>query len=552
MKSNQLGVALSARSAMATMTLGLAFAGLSFGLTGCSGGSEASKNVTYFNLGGEPSTLNPITSQDLYASNVQNYIMESLMTRNDDTYAWEPQLASAFEISPDGKVFTFKLRPGVKWHDGKPLTVEDVKFSFDVIFDPKFPTAHLRPFYEGLEKVEIVDANTVRFTAKETYFKNFESAAGLTIVPKHIYGDVEKGPKISKELVGSGPYILDKNEKGKRIVLKKNATWWGSSVPYYKDQWKLEQIVLRFVQDPTVALEMLKKGELDYEGFTPEQYEEKAKGPEWGTKVFKVKTQNLSTKSYGFIGWNFKNPLFTDKRVRLALYHLVNRELMIQKFRYGMSLPATGPWYQQSDYASKTVQPVPYDPKKALAMFKEAGWIDTDKDGVLDHVIDGKKTPMKFTIITANQDFMKYLTIFKEDAKQVGVDIELKYVEWNSFTKLLDERKFDAVNLGWGGGSVDNDPKQIWHSASATPSGSNFIDYKNPAVDKLIDEARTKMKKEERLPILQKVYELIAADAPYAFLFNDKDVLYGHTARMKKPKDSFKYSIGTSYWWLGQ
>lgn len=115
--------------------------------------------------------------------------------------------------------------------------------------------------------------------------------------------------------------------------------------------------------------------------------------------------------------------------------------------------------------------------------------------------------------------------------------------------KLMDEDKFDAVTLGWGGGSVNIDPKQIWHSASDVKGGSNFNHYRNPEVDKLIDQARTIFDKKRRIPLLQKVFELIAADAPYAFLFNDRYDLYANTARIKKPKDTFKYEIGTNYWW---
>ncbi len=520
--------------------------------TGASlGNPNAPKGGTFLlNLGGEPTTLNPLNSTDMYSTSVQGYILEGLLTRNDDTYDWEPALAEKWEISKDGKTFTFKLRPGVMWHDGKPLTAEDVKFSFDVIFDPKYQTAHKRPYYEGIAKVEVVDPQTVRFTTKEKYFGNFETAATMPIIPKHIYGDAETGSKINKSLIGTGPYILDKYEQGKRIVLKRNDKWYGTKLPFYKGQNNFDQLVLRFVKEDSVALEMLKKADLDYEGFTPETFVEKAKGPEWGTKVFKVKAQNSAPKSYGFIAWNLTKPMFQDKRVRLALAHLVNRRLMIEKFRFGMSDPATGPVHISSEYASSKVKPIEFDPKKALALLKEAGWDDTDKDGVLDKVIDGVKTPMNITLMTANPDTMKYLTMFKEDAKQVGVNIEPKYLEWNSFVKLLDDKKFDGMTLAWGGGSVDIDPKQIWHSSSAVSGGSNFIGYKNPEVDKLIEEARGTMDKKKRIPILRKVYELIAADAPYVFLFNDKYALYGNTAKMGKPKDTFKYSIGTSYWWV--
>ena len=506
--------------------------------------------ILYLNISGEPTTINPITSTDLYARNVKAYTMESLLNRNDDTNEWEPALAESWEISKDGKTFTFKLRQGVTWHDGKPVTAEDVKFSLEVIFNDKYATAFMRPYYDKLEpRVEIVDPQTIKLFAKEKYFGNFMSAAELQVVPKHIYEDPNKGSKLNKVITGTGPYFLDSYERGKRIVLKRNEKWWGWTVPYYKDQYNFDRIIMRFIQDENVAVEMLKKGEIDFDEFTPEMFVTRAIGEGWGTKVLKVKAENLQPKGYGYIGWNFRKPMFQDKNVRIALTHLMNRKLMNDKFRYGMSLVATGPWYQQSEYASKKVKALDFNPKKAIGILKKAGWSDPEKKGVLQKTIDGKKTELRFTVITANKDFEKYLTIFKEDAKKAGVDVEIKVMEWNSLMKLLDEGKFDAANLGWGGGDVDLDPKQIWHSSSAVAGGSNFIAYKNPEVDALIEKGRETMEKKKRIPIFRKVYELIAADVPYTFLFNNRYVLYGHQSRIKKPKDTFKYGIGTNHWW---
>ncbi len=500
------------------------------------------------NIGAEPSTLNPITSTDAVASDVQSYVMESLLTRNVDTYAWEPMLAEKWETSKDGREFTFVLREGVKWHDGKPMTVEDVKFSFDVIFNPKFPTAHLRPYYEQIEKAEVVDAKTIKFKAKDSYFKNFDVVAGLTVVPQHVYGDPEKGPKISKELVGTGPYKLAQYERGKRILLEQNADWWGrKTTTYFKDLFLFPKVSIRFVNEEAIAVEMLKKGDLDHLGFSPQSYVERAVGNEWGKKVFKVQAENRAPKNTSFIGWNLRNPLFQDRKVRLALYNIVNRDLMIEKFRFGLSLPATGPWYRQNDSADPTQQSVKFEPAKAAELMKAAGWSDTDKDGILDKVIAGQKTAFKFAILFANPDSQKYLTLFKEDARKVGIEIEVKQLEWNSFTKLLDERKFEAVMLAWTG-SVEPDPKQIWHSASDTPSGSNFIGYRNPKVDGLIDRARTEMNAQKRLTMMREVYREIAQDLPYAFLFNDRFTHYGHTARIHREKDTYSYGVGTDFW----
>jgi len=507
------------------------------------------------NIQSESTVLNPITSVDLYASIVQAYIVETLLTRNIDTWEWEPNLAESFKISKDKKTFTFTLREGIKWSDGKPITAEDVKFSFDTYFDDRFGRIRLRSYMSGInEQVKIIDKRTIQFEAKNTYHGNFSSLAGgiLEILPKHIYGDPTKLKSLNKTIVGSGPYILSKYQKGKRIVLKKNPMWWGIEEARKKGLYNFNEIVMRFIKEESVAFEMLKKRDIDFYSLTPEQFIKKAVGKEWGKSVFKIKTQNKSANGYGFVAWNLLDPKFKDRQVRIALAHLMNRKLMIKKFKYGMDLEATGPWYQQSIYASPKVKPIPFDIKKALNLLRKAGWKDTDKDRILDKVIDGKKTKLSFTLLCPKKDYNKYLTIFKEDAKKAGVEINIKNIEWNSFVKLLDERKFEAVILQWSGGSIDIDPKQIWHSESAVAGGSNFNSYKNPKVDKLIDQARLEIESKKRIPLLQQVYEMIAEDAPYLFLFNNKYLLYGHTNKVDKPKETFLYNVGREYWWSVQ
>jgi peptide/nickel transport system substrate-binding protein/microcin C transport system substrate-binding protein len=302
------------------------------------------------------------------------------------------------------------------------------------------------------------------------------------------------------------------------------------------------------VMEENVYLELLKKGDLDYQGLRAEGFIKKTVGDIWDKKITKVKTENKTPKSYSFIGFNLKHPILKDREVRKALSLLFNRPLMLSKFEYNLSEFATGPLYVQSDYASPIVKPTPFDPNEALKTLNKAGWKDSDKDGILDKVINGKKMKLSITILEPNLDIMKYLTIFKEDASKVGVELNLKNIEWNSFVKLLDERNFEAVRLAWGGGSVEWDPKQIWHTSSIAGAGSNFIHYSNPQVDKLIDKARQTYDRTQRIADLKRVYELIADDYPYIWWFNQKYSLYAHSKRVIKKKDTYPYGIGQQFW----
>lgn len=536
---------------MIKATHGVLMLALIFAL-GCQNKNKRSGNTFYTTIGSEPSTLNPFTGMtEASSSAVHSYIFESLLDRDLDTYEWKPYLASEWSIAKDRKTFEFTLRPNVKWHDGQEMTAEDVKFSYDAIMNDEYGAIAVRPYYDSIESVTVLDKYKVQIKVKDDYFGNFSTAASMRVFPKHVY-TLENKKEWGKTIVGSGPYLFSTYDKGQKIILNQNADWWGRGVEEVKDTYLVPRMYLRFVSEENVQLELLKKGDLDYLAFRPESFIKRTEGKIWEERIVKVKTENKTPKGYNFIGWNFQNPILKDREVRKALTMLVNRPFMLEKFEYNLSQFATGPIYVQSDYASKKVKPVAYDPAEALKILQAAGWSDSDKNGILDKVINGKKTELSITILEPSPDFVRYLTVYKEDASKVGVNINIKNVDWNTFVKLLDERNFEAVRLAWVGGSVDMDPKQIWHTESSKGAGSNFISYSNPKVDRLIDQARKLYEKEQRIPLMQQIHETIAADYPYVFFFNSQYSLYGHTKRVQKPKDTFAYGVGTEYWTIAE
>lgn len=515
-----------------------------------SGGGKKTKGSTiYYRLNSEPGTLNPFGSTDLYASAIQALTIDGLATRNIDTYEWEPALAESWDVAKDGKSITFKLRKGATFHDGSPVTVEDVKFSFDAIKNPEYKAMVKMTYLDNIESAEVIDPQTIKFNIKKKYFGNFGVLAGgiLGILPRSFYGD----PKVkrNKEIMGSGPYKIHKYKRGKYIQLAKNKDWYGWDLESNKGMYNFDILHFRFVQDDNIALEMVKKGELDlYEGMNPEMYAKKAIGKPWGETAFTQKVQHKAPKPYRYVAFNQKNPIFQDRDVRMALTKLMDRRTMIKKFRYDLDLPATGPWYQQSPYANPSVKAVEYDPEGASALLKKAGWTDSDKDGILDKVVNGKRMQFKFSLINSNPLYEKYFTMYQEALKKAGIVMNYQVVDFTSLIKLLDDKKFDVVSLGWGGGSVDNDPKQIWHSESARKGGSNYISYSNKKVDALIDKGRAELDREKRIKIYQQIYKLIADDAPYVFMFNEKYQLYANSNNVEFDKPTRVYGIGDSYW----
>jgi ABC-type transport system substrate-binding protein len=281
---------------LSTLALTLNVSAATGGITPA-GNSKAPQGGDFkINLGDAPTTLNALSSTDAYAADVQGYVLESLLNRNPDSYEWEPGLAKEWKIAKDGLSFEFTLRDGVKWHDGKPLTAEDVKFTFDAIMEPtnKYKTAQSKPYYENIKAVEVLAPNKVKFTVGKPYFDNFTVCAGMSVVPMHLYKDPSKEQEklLNKTLVGTGPWILDSFDRAKSIILKRNPNWWGNAIPELKGKYNFNTITLRFIKEEAVELQMIEKGDIDYLGLGAEAFMKKTSGPKWGKEVIKVKTQN--------------------------------------------------------------------------------------------------------------------------------------------------------------------------------------------------------------------------------------------------------------------
>jgi microcin C transport system substrate-binding protein len=498
-------------------------------------------------LRSEPTTLNPITSTDGYSSEIEGYVMDGLLTKNIETFEWEPGIAEKYEMSKDGKTYTFYLRPDVTFHDGAPLTIEDVKFSYEVFKDNRYGASHMLPYYENIDKVEIVDAKTIRFHLKKKYFKDLDILGNTLLLQKKMYADPSK--KMNKVLVGTGAYKLEKYDMGKSITLVRNKNWWGDKVDHLKGYAKPEKMLFKIVKEENAVLELFKKGELDFTLFSPEQYIKKTDGDMFGKTVFKKEVQNQMNRNTPFVAFNFKKKIFEDVRSRKALTHLFNRQFMIEKFFFNKHVLATGPWYRQNPYADPNVKPIEYNVSEAKSLLKAAGWLDEDKNGVLEKTIDGRKVEFKFTILIASAEWEKYLTVFQQDLKSAGIILNLKVLEWNAFNKKIDEQDFEAIGMAWGG-VIEGDPKQIWHSESARTGGSNYISYNNKKVDELIDKGREEMDRANRTKIFRQVYKLVADDCPYIFLWNGNYFFYGHSKKMKMVQPTYKYAIGHGTWWI--
>lgn len=525
------------------------------------------------NLRMQPQVLHPLNATDYYGNLILDQVYETLAVVDVDKLQHVPLLAERWEVSADKHTFTFHIDPKAHWQDGTPVTAEDVKFSYDILFHPRLKTRGKWASYFGqISRAETVGERTVRFTAKQDHFLNFVYLAGLRIVPKHAFGVGAETWKDSSELdpadprlpdntplakqpLGSGPYSFQVWNRGQSAILKRNGDYWGRALPENIGRYNMSRLLYRFIQENKVALEAFKKGDLDLMELTAEQWVRETPEPEFtpaslgpgpGHRLMKLEVKNQAPRRYGYVGWNLESPLFSDKRVRRALGMLFDRDTMIQKYYHGLRVKAVGPFEANSRHSSPKVKPLPFSVPGAIELLKQAGWKDTDGDGILDK--DG--TALRFTVLTADPDTaVKILTLAQSAMKKAGVELNIKVLDWNALLKLIDEYRFDAVMLGWTRDPW-TDPTALWHSRSAVPGGLNLVRYKNPEVDKLIDQGTKSIPDARRVKLFRRVHELIFEDQPYTFMTEDDRVLYAYQGTLRQVRPYYGLALGEDYWWF--
>lgn len=466
----------------------------------------------------EPPSLNQITDSDMVTTlMLSGKVLESMAELDSSKhpdYPLKPVLAESWEQSDDGLTFTFHIRKGVKWHDGKPFSGKDVVATYEKIMDPKVRSMHLRNYFERFTSIKTLPGDDFTVVAKvdRPYFLAFRSLATLPIYPKHILDEAGDllGHAIHRAPVGTGPFKFEKwDTVNKRISFVRNEDYW-------RRKAYLDRIIYRLVTESTVAFQLLQQGDFDL--FTNTQPAAWAK--EMENIPFLVENFNRSKfydANYSWIGWNTDRPFFKDKRVRLAMTYLLDTEGMRQRFLLGIDRPTTCHFYLDSNNCDHTLEPRKQDREKALALLEEAGWVDTDGDGIRDK--DGVPFKTTFLITSSSQFLQKLAPYMQQELKKVGIQLDIKKVEWPLYTQMLRNHDFDICSLLWGNNDVVSDPYQIWHSSQAN-EGSNFISYKNERVDELIDEARGEMDDDKRAGLYRELGRILYEENPYTFLYN--------------------------------
>jgi peptide/nickel transport system substrate-binding protein len=505
-------------------------------------------------LPADPVTLNPVVANDMVSFLVYKWIFDPLVDMDQDA---KPVgvLAERWENSSDNKTTTFHLRKGVKWHDGKPFTADDVLFTYEACMDPAVDAINKRSGFEKVAKVEKLDDLTVKVSWKEPFSPGLLSF-NIHIMPRHIYGypkgkggDFNKNPR-NADPVGTGPFKFVEWKRGERVVLKANTD-------YFAGRPHLDQVILKTIPQGQTQLAAYQTGQLDMTGISAEQWKtlKNDQGFLKGAHVFEYYSRQMV-----YIGWNQdgSNPFFGDKRVRQAMTLAMNRQGVVDKILDGHGKTCSGFFYPGSWESNPDVKPMPYDPAKAAALLDAAGWKDTKGTGVREK--DGKPFSFECLVPAEVEQFQRFIEVFQQDLKRVGVQMAIRKVEWSVFLDRTHRHQFQAYLSGWSLPD-DPDPYGFLHSSqgkllpSGMGEGQNDVSYGNPEVDKAIEAEQRTFNQAERQQNLRRIHQLVAEDQPHTYCFMGSQMVAVRNRFQNVRVSRAGYGLFTWYpsltlWWV--
>ncbi len=454
---------------------------------------------------GEPSNLIPYLASDSASQEVAALLYTAPLEYDKD---WNivKLAAESWEVEEDGTFMRFKLREGLKWQDGAPLTADDVTFTYKLMVNPSTPTAYAADF---LNIAEYKQTGPLSF---EVRYDAPYARSAITwmhpILPKHILeGQNIASTPFARNPIGAGPFKLKSWETGSRVVLEANDL-------YFKGRPYIDEVVYRIIPDLTTIFLEAKAGKIDFLGLTPQQYLRQTSGPDWDKNWKKYK---YLAPGYTFLGFNLTSPLFADERVRQALSYAVNRESVIKGALMGMGEPTIGPYKPGTWVYNTAITPYAYDPERAKALLAEAGWTPGE-DGVLVNS-DGRRFSFTILVNQGNEERVKVATIIQREFQAVGVECSIRTVEWAAFLKeFVNKGNYDALILAW---NILDDPDifDVWHSSAISENGLNFVHYANSEVDALLEKARITVDRAERKVLYDRFQEILHKEQPYLFLY---------------------------------
>jgi peptide/nickel transport system substrate-binding protein len=455
----------------------------------------------------EPTTFNGLYARDSVSIDIGDLMFVGLMQPNE-RLEMEPRVAAGEpEVSDDGRIWTVRLREGIRFHDGVELTAHDVAFTYGVRLHSDFDGPS--PAATSLIGVEALDDYTVRFTLQEPNAK-FHTLLAVNILPRHLLEHVpvaELGEYRAFNVdrpIGAGPFKLVSWTPGQSLVVE-------AFDGYFEGRPYLDRITFRFTPNASTSLLLLETGEVDHLLVPITEVATVERMPH-------VTLYPRLRLLYAHIGWNLRNQLFTERRVRQALTHAIDREEIVATLLDGHGQVAHAPTSPLIEWAyTEDVPKFAYDPQRARALLAEVGW-RPGADGILER--DGRR--FSFGLLTSPGFLVgpDLAVIVQQYLRAVGIDAVLEIIEFGAFGGRIRESDFDAV-LNLNGLPTDPDPSPRWHSREIG-TGGNPLGFSDARVDELADRNLRLLDRAQRAAVLHEIWRILAEEQPETLLYYDE------------------------------
>lgn len=439
----------------------------------------------------DPVSLDPQITSAMSSLQVLENVLDTL-TALDNQGKVIPSLATSWDVSADGLTWTFHLRHDVKFSNGRPMTAQDVVYTYSRMLDPKTGSGQ-KYLLGSTQSVTASDDYTVEFhlkTPNVALVTHLAANKAVGIIAKE---SVDNGT-IATQPIGTGPFMITDFQPGNKVVLTKNPYYWQQGLPY------LDKVEIRIITDESVRQTGLLTGDIDWAISVPPQslsQLENAQG---------VVVDKTAAGAYWYIGVNLKNKPLNDPKVREAINYAINRKDITTAMTFGTGVPTQDPIPSSSAWAFNYA-PYSFDPAKAKQLLTEAGYPDGFR--------------MQIMPTTQYPESIRGAQVIQQELQQVGIRVTIKSLEWAQWLQEEGKGNYDTYVCSWNG-LVD--PYDFFYAQHRTGQVFNFTGYSNPKVDQLLDQGNVTQGFDARKSIYQQVNKMIVDDAPYIYLYNPANI----------------------------
>lgn len=509
---------------------------------GAQGGTPQQGGTAVIAVLADFQAFNPVTNTHLTSDDVNKHMLFTPLIQYDEKLTPTPWLAERWDLA-DTSV-TFHLRRDVRWHDGQPVTAEDVKFTFDLAKDSATASLLSSAYLNMVKSATVVDSFTIRFGFVAPHAQALDGFWWAPL-PRHLLADVPPAELSSNAFnrnpVGSGPFKFVEWRANQSVTLEANPQF----PQALGGRPHVDRVVFRVVPEATTMVTELITGTADMVGYTLLPDQGKQVASQQGLAL-----RHYPSREFTFVAWNNTRPLFSDARVRRALTMGIDRQRIIDALLQGFGTPASGIIPDWSPMHTP-LAPLPYDAAQARALLAQAGWTDSNRDGVLDK--GGQPLRFALTINAANRLHGDMAQVIQSQLKQIGVQVDIRPQEFQSMLQQYKARTYDAALANW---SLDNfkvDPTPLFSCREARVRNSaNRTGYCNPQGDRLAEQGLRTTDAAQAKAIWAQWSQLLAQDQPLTFLYWTED-LAGVGPRVQNvTTDARSKIVNIREWWLRQ